>query len=435
MVFDLLPNILPKNYKEGALEIYEQIYFEHLEAGRIVEALNVLRDDIGQLTDGHEHLQRLSVLLMSGGGLEVRQKASWPGAEEGRKELFRKLQEIADPTVLPPLNRLARLLEQAAAYENDKCIFHMPGSNDLISLLKDHRCAAQGKVSADLVFKEDVLHSDEIWQVCFSPDGTMLAIGSNDGSISLWGCADWKLLHRLEGHSDSITDLAFRPDGMQLISGSLDGSMTEWDLESGKVVDEHEIGSVICVGWIYCKGQYENVAYTEDGELWMSSDVALAKKRMFGFVIKDSFIYCLEENCLGKYEIVDDHLADVWKMTMPPGESINISQDGSILAYDTHDSVHLIRASNGITIQVLHHCKLPSQHVFKSTFIGPSGALIGRGLLDGTIRIWNRHSGAVVCGLNVGDKPVSCLDWCPSLGLVAAGSDDGCVSVFSITIT
>ncbi|MCL4368249.1 MAG: hypothetical protein M1337_03660 [Actinobacteria bacterium] len=63
--------------------------------------------------------------------------------------------------------------------------------------------------------------------IVFSPDGRLLAAGSDNG-IELWDTARRQRLLTLSGHTGSVGDLAFSPDGATLASGSGDGTVRLW---------------------------------------------------------------------------------------------------------------------------------------------------------------------------------------------------------------
>lgn len=64
--------------------------------------------------------------------------------------------------------------------------------------------------------------------LAWSPDSTLLAIGSSNGSLQLFNAANGKLLITLPGHRMWAPALAFSPDGRWLASCSLDGTIMLW---------------------------------------------------------------------------------------------------------------------------------------------------------------------------------------------------------------
>ena len=77
-------------------------------------------------------------------------------------------------------------------------------------------------------------HTDGIWSVAFSPDGTTLASGSQDRMVKLWDVATGENIATLEGHWSVVRSVAFSPDGTILASGSRDRMVKLWDVATGE---------------------------------------------------------------------------------------------------------------------------------------------------------------------------------------------------------
>ncbi len=77
-------------------------------------------------------------------------------------------------------------------------------------------------------------HLNNITCMAFSPDGQLLASGSEDETVLLWDLKTGKPPHILIGHNDDVLGVAFSPDGKTLASRCKDGTVLLWDL--GKVI-------------------------------------------------------------------------------------------------------------------------------------------------------------------------------------------------------
>ena len=70
--------------------------------------------------------------------------------------------------------------------------------------------------------------------VAFAPDGATIAVGQQDGQITLWDPATGHKQATLNGHREFVASLAFSPDGTTIASSAGDHSVRIWDLQSGR---------------------------------------------------------------------------------------------------------------------------------------------------------------------------------------------------------
>jgi len=90
--------------------------------------------------------------------------------------------------------------------------------------------------SAKLVVEIKNGHSDQVFGVCFSPDGTKLATCSADKFVKVFEIPSGKFLKQFEGHTHHVMDVGWKFDGKLLASASADNSVKIWDYEKGEQV-------------------------------------------------------------------------------------------------------------------------------------------------------------------------------------------------------
>jgi WD40 repeat protein len=89
---------------------------------------------------------------------------------------------------------------------------------------------AEGKLVRSL----DALHSDTVFGLRFSPDGSKLASASADKFLKVINVQDGKELKSFEGHTHHVLTVDWSSDGKQLVTGGADNVLKVWDFETGE---------------------------------------------------------------------------------------------------------------------------------------------------------------------------------------------------------
>ncbi len=95
-------------------------------------------------------------------------------------------------------------------------------------------------------------HRDCVLSLVFSRDGRWLASGSADRAARLWSLADGKMLRSMEGHSGHVLTVAFRDDDRVLLTGGAEGALKLWNLRNGDVIRTVKSfeGEVVAAGYL-----------------------------------------------------------------------------------------------------------------------------------------------------------------------------------------
>jgi serine/threonine protein kinase/WD40 repeat protein len=79
-------------------------------------------------------------------------------------------------------------------------------------------------------------HVGNVRSVSFSPDGKLIASGSDDKTVKIWDAATGTIQRSLRGHANGVTSVFFSPDSKFVISSGKDKTVRIWDATTGDAI-------------------------------------------------------------------------------------------------------------------------------------------------------------------------------------------------------
>ncbi|HIK13283.1 MAG TPA: serine/threonine protein kinase [Oscillatoriaceae cyanobacterium M33_DOE_052] len=256
---------------------------------------------------------------------------------------------------------------------------------------------ATGEEIATLA-SSDVLSFQTITGIVFLPSGEMLVSSSDDGSIKLWEVATGNLTGTIASHPEPLHCLAISPDGQILAAGSDDSTILLYRLPQGE-----KIGTL--------PGHTEPVyalAISPDGQILAAGSA---------------------DNTIKLYRLADrQEIATLWGHSAPV-RALAISPDAQQLASGSADSkikIWDIPSQREINTLVGH-----SDWVLSLAYGSFSGGLVlASASWDNTIKLWNSRTGELLCNIEGHSMRVSSVGFSPDGTRLASGGWDCTIKIW-----
>lgn len=242
-------------------------------------------------------------------------------------------------------------------------------------------------------------HSGTVNAVAYSPDGTRIASGSNDGTVRIWNATKGHIIYTCDSHSARVNSVTWSPSGNHIAFGSNDQTVQIWNASTAHRTSLFSVHSSPWV-WVYA------VASSPDG-----SRIAMGSK--------DNTVQIWNVSSGSKIFTYSNHSRPVTTVAWSPNNM-------SIASGSDDKTVQVWQVNNGskITTYTGH-----SSTIFAVEW-SPTGERIASGSYDKTIHVWEATTGANVFTYQGHSGCVKTLVWSPEGKRIASGSMDGTVQVW-----
>ncbi|CAO3570797.1 unnamed protein product [Mortierella alpina] len=238
----------------------------------------------------------------------------------------------------------------------------------------------------------------EVNSCAYSPDGKTLAVGLEDGTISVYQTSTWRRVHTLSGHTGTVNSVVFSPSGQQIASGSDDTTVRLWDAQTGTsdtIFSGH-------TDWV------RSVAVSPSGELIASGSDDTTVRLWFAQTGAPS-------------AILSGHSSEV--------VSVAFSPDGRQIASGSMDKTErLWDAQTGVPGAIMNG----HSSTVKSAAFSPSGQQIASGADDKTVRLWDVQTGTPGATLSGHTQGVNSVVFSSNGQQIASGSADTTVRLWDV---
>jgi WD40 repeat protein len=258
-------------------------------------------------------------------------------------------------------------------------------------------------------------HEAPVYSVDFSPDGTLLATGSDDQTARIWDVQTGKSQAVLKGHTQTVWGAVFSPDGARVVTASNDFTARLWDAKTGAAgpILKGHAGWVTRAAFSTDGKRIITTSWDQTARIWdVATGAELAVLRGHNAALFDAH-FSLD----GKYALTYayDGTARLWfveesttvtTIADPPANvfDVQFSLDGARVVTGLSDgTVRVATADTGRNLLTI----LGKRGALRSFRLSPDGTRILTTSSDQTARIWNAADGQEISVLTGHKGPVT----------------------------
>jgi eukaryotic-like serine/threonine-protein kinase len=291
-------------------------------------------------------------------------------------------------------------------------------------------------------------HTNEVTCITWSPDGTLVATGSEDETVQVWNAMTGGTLRTYKAHQAALWAVAWQPGhgSQQIASGGSDNKVRVWDANTGatsRVYSGHT-KAIYTVAWspdgsLIASGGDDNTVQVWSPKTGLPIQIYRGHSQAVRVVSWSpdgtKIASCSDD---GSVQVWYVESGNMLYYPFVPSSSVAMdsvawsSKDGSYIVCGDHAGVaRVLNSSNGTLLQEYYG---HSARIWSVDW-SPDNTKIASSGFDGTVQIWNPLTGdrlfpSIVPGSRgVGDTVWQAL-WSPNGKLIASASLDGTAQVW-----
>ncbi len=286
----------------------------------------------------------------------------------------------------------------------------------------------------------EIVNSDGfVYRPAYSPDGTLIAAGTEGGAIRLWDATTGRPHGEpLTGHQENTPFVSFSSDGTQLVSASTDRTIRRWDVRSGQQIgrtfkldeqakwvtfEDHDKKLAVVAG------SRVHIIEAESGAVLDThpepvGNVAVSTKYDRLAVARGRTVHIVTISTAAEVGPASEaHTDDVVSLAFTPDGTrlVSGSHDKTLRLWDTATGLPIGEPLSGHQAEVV------------SVAVSPDGTLIASGSLDHTVRLWDAGTGHPVgAPIPATDALLMGLAFSPDGRSLAVSGSDSTLRIFDV---
>jgi RNA polymerase sigma factor (sigma-70 family) len=287
-------------------------------------------------------------------------------------------------------------------------------------------------------------HRGSVVALAFSPDGKILASAGHDQTIRLWNPHDGKEILAAEGHGHGLNGVAITPDGKTVVTVGHESTVRRWDADTGK--DRGELHSFRGWGWSLVISPDGKTLASKTGNSVLLTDLTTGRQthelknhkaqlRTFDFTTDGRLISASDDGVVIVWDVAGGE--EVGRLKGPgPNLVYAISRDGRLLACTARDDIAVI-IWDAVAGRELRRFRLPA-FCAQSLAFSPDGKILAFAGLEVPIHLVDVETGAELHQMNTAGRPlgkrrsVSSVRFSPDGSMLASAEDDGVVRLWEV---